>query len=316
MNPLVSVVIPTFNRKDLLLEVLANVFSQTYRPIEVIVIDDCSTDGTRDAVMTSPFAPDVVFEALPVNGGPAAARNAGILRAKGKYIAFMESDDLWMPCKLRTQVTRMESYPQDQPVVIYSRLWIQRPFEVLVRPVRGIRFKEALADYLFAHGGFIAQHTVLISAALAKSVLYDNSLRLHEDWDFYIRLESQGARFVMVDEPLAVYFDESETGRASRARPDLSLALLERWRPRISSRAFLALRAKIAPQLRSTAPVRALRYIGKAWAHGAVGSMYALSLVGTLLHPNLRRMAYLLRGTFSQRASTPLPDELRRPQRL
>lgn len=314
MNPLVSVVIPTFNRKTLLLSVLENVFAQTYRPIEVIVIDDCSTDGTREAVLSSRFAGDLVYERLPVNGGPAVARNAGIVRATGKYVAFMESDDLWVRTKLSTQVAQMEAYPDPHSVVLFSRLWIQRPFEVLIAPDRGVGPDEALADYLFVHRGFIAQHTVLMAAELAKRILYDGSLRLHEDWDFYIRLEAQGARFAMVGEPLAVYFDETEAGRASAARPLLSLALLERWKTVISRRSYLALRAKIAPQLRSTMPLRALRYIGHAWMGGALGTAYSLALVGALLHPNLRRLAHFVRGSMGRSASMQLPDELRRPR--
>lgn len=314
MNPLVSVVIPTFNRKALLLQVLENVFAQTYRPIEVIVVDDGSTDGTPEAVLSSTFAGDIVYERLPLNGGPAAARNAGILRAQGRYIAFMESDDLWVRNKLETQVACMQALPHDGATVLYSQLWIQRPFEVLVRPVRGIRPGEPLADYLFADGGFIAQHTVLMPAALARSVLYDGALRLHEDWDFYIRLEREGARFAMVEQPLAVYFDDCDAGRASAARPLLSLAVLERWRGTISRRSYLALRAKIAPQLRSTMPLRALRHILEGFLGGGVSVACSLSLIGTLVHPNLRRLAYFVRGRMARSAAMQLPQELRRQE--
>lgn len=313
MKPLVSVVIPTFNRKALLLRVLDNVFAQTYEPIEVIVIDDCSTDGTGEAIRASRFASRVVYERLPVNGGPAAARNAGIVRAKGRYIAFMESDDLWVRTKLSTQVAQMQACPQDRPTVLYSQLWIRRAFEVLVRPVRGVAPGERLADYLFADGGFIAQHTVLMPTDLARRVLYDPSLRLHEDWDFYIRLEAEGARFTMVEQPLAVYFDDVDVDRASAARPLTSLSVLERWRGAISDRSYLALRAKIAPQLRSTAPLRALHYIVQGWIGGGVSAAYGVSLIGALVHPDLRRLAHFVRGRLTRSAAMQLPHELRRP---
>lgn len=314
MNPLVSVVIPTFNRKALLLATLQSVFAQTYRPIEVIVVDDCSTDGTLEALRSSPFAPRIICERLHTNGGPAAARNAGIQRATGKYIAFMESDDLWVRDKLAIQIAAMESDTRNASLVLYSRLWVQRPADVQIRPLRGIRPGEALADYLFANGGFIAQHTVILPAALARQVMYDATLRLHEDWDFYLRLEAHGASFAMVDEPLAVYFyDDAGTDRASSARPVLSLAMLERWKPAISPRSYLALRAKIAPQLRSASPGQALRFIGEAWRGRAVGTLYALSLLGTLVHPGLRRLAYFARGLAYRQARQRLPTELRRP---
>ncbi len=95
--PTVSVVIPTYNRKALLLEALQSVLAQTYRDYEVIVVDDGSTDHTREAL--EPLLPRIRYIAKP-NGGEASARNRGIQEAQGDYVAFLDSDDLWEPAFL------------------------------------------------------------------------------------------------------------------------------------------------------------------------------------------------------------------------
>jgi glycosyltransferase involved in cell wall biosynthesis len=124
---LVSVITPTYNRKQLLLEALGSVVAQTYRPIEMVVIDDGSTDGTVDALRRW-------FRALPMdrrdglefrvvsqeNGGAARARNRGLLASRGEFIQFFDSDDLLHPNKLERQVARLHADEDLQ--YVYSSL--------------------------------------------------------------------------------------------------------------------------------------------------------------------------------------------------
>src|ERR1700758_2302401 len=91
-EPLVSVIIPTFNRVHLLPQALGSVFAQNYRPIEVIVVDDGSTDGTSDLLLRD--WPQVVRIRQPQRG-VSAARNTGIARSSGSFLAFLDSDNLW-----------------------------------------------------------------------------------------------------------------------------------------------------------------------------------------------------------------------------
>jgi glycosyltransferase involved in cell wall biosynthesis len=318
MNPLVSVVIPTYNRPLEVRAAVASVLQQSYRPLEIIVVDDHSTEelfeamreavrGTvREALRTA--AGDevpVCFERLPCNRGPSGARNAGIRKAHGKYIAFLDSDDAWLPSKLQAQIDILERAPAQQPLVVYAQVWIRRKGETIVRPRRAIATGEPLADYLFAASGYVAQSTLVLAASLARKVLYDESLRLHEDWDFFLRLQAQGASFQMVPEPLAIYADDAGDGRASAAQPLRSLAFLERWKPDISERAYLALRAKVAPQMRGTNTAQALRFIAQAVLRRAIHPVYSLALVGRLMFPGLRDAAYALRGRLPGAARLP-----------
>ncbi len=98
----VSVIIPTYNRKHWLGECLGAIAAQTLRPCEILVVDDGSVDGTVAAL--APAFPQVRFLRLPRRGGPAAARNAGLDAATGDFLAFCDSDDLWLPNKLARQI--------------------------------------------------------------------------------------------------------------------------------------------------------------------------------------------------------------------
>ncbi|MEM6301515.1 MAG: glycosyltransferase family 2 protein, partial [Pseudomonadota bacterium] len=103
--PLVSVVIPAFNAADFIESTVLSALAQTYQNLEILVIDDGSTDDTQEAL--DQFAGQVRYHKRP-NGGPAAARNTGIEAAGGKYVAFLDADDRWKPEKITKQVASLE----------------------------------------------------------------------------------------------------------------------------------------------------------------------------------------------------------------
>jgi glycosyltransferase involved in cell wall biosynthesis len=116
--PTVSVIIPTYNRRDLVQRAIQSVLNQTYRDFEIVVVDDGSTDNTREVVEGR----DRVRYLRQTNAGPASARNLGIRQAQGKLIAFLDSDDLWLPEFLSTQVGVLSRYPEVALVCARSRV--------------------------------------------------------------------------------------------------------------------------------------------------------------------------------------------------
>jgi glycosyltransferase involved in cell wall biosynthesis len=195
---LISVVIPTHNRKKLLARALDSVRSQTRKAGEIVVVDDGSTDGTARFVQES--CPEVRLLRQD-NRGVSAARNAGIRAAEGDLIAFLDSDDEWLPFKLERQLQVMEESP-GVPLCHTNEIWIRNGRRV--NPMRkhqkfgGFIFEKALASCV------ISPSSVLVDRRLFDAVgLFDESLPACEDYDLWLRV---CARFpvLFVDEPLIV----------------------------------------------------------------------------------------------------------------
>ena len=120
-QPLTSVVIPAYNAEVFLERTLQSALGQTYSNIEVIVVNDGSTDNTRGIAEAVAAADDRVRIISMTNGGVAKARNIGIAEAKGKYVAFLDADDLWHPTKIERQVAAMSgSGNGHQPAAVYA----------------------------------------------------------------------------------------------------------------------------------------------------------------------------------------------------
>jgi len=277
-----------------LLNALRSVFNQDYRPIEIIVVDDGSSDDTSRWLRAAEHPLPVNVITLPTNLGPAAARNAGLDHATGAYVAFLDSDDSWLPNKLTRQMELLRSAPPN--TVAFCQSYIRRRYDTVIRPICVQRAGETLGEYLFARGGFIAICSIVMPASLARDVKFWPSQRLHEDWDFFLRVEAAGARFAMCREPLCVVNDSNTCNRASAPDPDVSLNWLNGWKEQLAPVAYLGLRAKIAPQLRDKRPGLAFRYICQAWMKQAISSWTLLILLGRLLHPALREAAYWVHG--------------------
>jgi len=202
-TPRVSVVIATYNRAHLLAHAIQSLCDQTFRDFEVIVVDDASTDNT----------PQVIKEAFPVAGlrymrheknrGPSAARNTGIAVAKGKYIAFQDSDDQWLREKLEKQVAVIETSPAEVGVV-YTGFWKLRGKEKTYIPDSRIRQTEGWIDRELLKRNFIGTPTVLVKKEVLEEVGgFDERLRYLEDWDLWIRL-AERCQFRYIPEPLVI----------------------------------------------------------------------------------------------------------------
>jgi len=193
MLPLVSVVIPAYNAAAYLSSTLDSVFAQSYRPIEVIVVDDGSSDGTGEVVRGYPEAVYI----RQVNAGPARARNVGVKRASGVYVAFQDADDIWTSGKLEVQVQILESDPKIALVFGDMRNFVSDQdgaptmFEKYQLGERFFGDSRLVLDALDKLVGmnFIPTGTVLARKAVLESVgLFDESFRCAEDWDLWLRI--------------------------------------------------------------------------------------------------------------------------------
>jgi glycosyltransferase involved in cell wall biosynthesis len=180
----VSVIIPTYNRAALVQEAVASVLAQTWREFELIVVDDGSTDDTPEAL--APYASRISLRRRESRGGVSAARNAGIAAARGEWLAFLDSDDLWLPEKLAHQMAYLSAHP--------AQLWCQTE-ETWVR--RGVRLKQPSTHRKI--GGrifFQSLERCMVSPSaviLHRRLLeehggFDETLPAAEDYDLWLRL--------------------------------------------------------------------------------------------------------------------------------
>lgn len=200
---LVSVVIPTYNRADLVREAIQSVLDQTYQNFEIIVVDDGSTDGTEQVL--APYKDKIIY-IYQENQGGAAARNTGINRAKGKYIAFLDSDDLWFPQKLEKQVEILDKN-QDISVVYSNIIKIDENNKIIGRGSKGNRFPSGYIfhEVLLRKTACAFLQTMLVRKKCFEQIGYlDEELKKSHDRDMIIRL-AKSYKMHGIKEPLTKF---------------------------------------------------------------------------------------------------------------
>jgi len=234
---LVSVIIPTRDRADVLGRAVRSVLDQTWPDLEVIVVDDGSSDGTGTVV--TGFA-DERIRLVRREGhiGAGAARNEGIRRARGDWIAFLDSDDEWVPTKLARQMARLKA-DRTGATVVYCQAELddaltRRRFVVRLLPHEGDTF-----DYLLAGWSPPTTSIFMVArAALLASGGFDLTFPCGEDYDLWLRLARGGNRFLVVDRPLVIKHEGAWpriTSNPVARRRGFEL-LDRRWGPVIESR--------------------------------------------------------------------------------
>ena len=202
--PRVSVIIPTYNRKDYVQEAIDSVLAQTFTDYEIIVVDDGSTDGTGE-VLQAKYG-DRIRYVWQENQGESVARNRGIEMAQGEYIALLDSDDLWLPEKLEKQVAYLEAHPDVG--MVFSQAW-QIDAEgnrISDRKMNHGVTPESLTLQALCFSNCIAvPSTAVLTASLLQTVGgFDPAIRYGEVYDLFLRVRLHAA-ISIVPEPLACF---------------------------------------------------------------------------------------------------------------
>jgi glycosyltransferase involved in cell wall biosynthesis len=230
----VSVIIPTYNRAQLLSEALESALSQTYADVEVIVVDDGSTD-TTDRVL-SEYANRVVC-IRQQNAGPPAARNAGLRVCSGEFVVFLDSDDLLLPQKVELQVAYLRIRPSIDAVYgdgyTLNEDGVFGPLEPYV-----VRFPRenplALVASLLSRNLFAINCALVRRCSLPAVGPFDESLTAMEDWDLWLRMVLGGGQIAYEDDKVAVYrrygnnTDVLDPGRFQIASEDVIMKVVTR----------------------------------------------------------------------------------------
>lgn len=200
-RPIVSVVIPTFNRKDKVKEAIDSAIGQNFAGMEITVVDDGSTDGTAEFLHSLGLPIRII---TGPNGGVSHARNVGIKAATGRYIAFLDSDDIWLPGKIKAQVDFLESHP-DIPLV-YTDQYLNFDGKNMDKT----RFernapKDSMLLSAFVDFTPIHTSTVMARRELFDEVgMFDERLHVHEDSELWNRVSNRH-KLGFISKVLGVY---------------------------------------------------------------------------------------------------------------
>lgn len=233
----VSVVIPTFNGEAFIADTLRGVLAQTHPAVEIIVVDDGSTDGTCRVVGQVAPAARLLTQR---NAGVSAARNAGLAAAQGSYVICLDQDDIWHPGQLARQLAAFEHYADCGAVVCRYHHWHMQggsyPAPATVWPADpGLLVDADFTGWVYHQ--FLSDCWALTSGTLMRkdAVLacggFDTALPYSEDWDLWLRL-SQKVPFVLLQWPPVLYRQHPVQGSRSVRKTDFRTDLLLRYAKR------------------------------------------------------------------------------------
>ena len=222
--PTVSVVVPTRDRPALVVRAVMSVLAQTLTAIEVIVVVDGVDSATKDA-LAAIKDPRLMTICISHSVGGSEARNVGIRKSRGEFIALLDDDDEWAPDKLHRQVELARKSEKQFPVIT-CRLIARRPIGDQIWPSRAKRADESMSEYLLCREasirqgeGFIQSSTLLVPRALMLKVPFAAGLSRHQDWDWLIRASVHPeVEFLWVWDPLVIYHIDGDRKSLSTGR--------------------------------------------------------------------------------------------------
>ena len=199
-EPLVTVIIPTFNRADMLKSAIDSVRRQNFSDWELIVVDDGSTDHTREVVAQFQDSIRYIYQK---NQGPAAARNTGIRHARGRFIAFLDSDDQWLENKLAEQIKVLSAQPE-MKICHTDEIWIRNGVRVNQKKIHqkygGWIYQRCLPLCIISPSAVVIHRDVF-----EKVGLFDETMTVCEDYDLWLRVCHQFP-VAFIEKPLIVKY--------------------------------------------------------------------------------------------------------------
>ncbi len=215
IEPLISVIIPVYNGERYLNSTLKSVFNQDYDSIEVIVVDDGSTD--QSAVIAKSYK-DIQY-LYQSNQGPSVARNTGIKKANGEFVAFIDADDLWLEKKLSLQVNYLQKHPDIGFVFAHGRMQIEKD----------VKNPPWYKKHLFENDSPVLQASALLARKSVFDVvgLYNSSYRFGENAEWLTRAKDKGIRMAILPETLVVLrvHENNQTYHLDEMRSNIIKAL-------------------------------------------------------------------------------------------
>lgn len=244
VNPKISVVIPTYNRPDLLIRAVQSVVNQTFVDFEVIIVLD-GPDKITENILQNIVDARIKLLKLAHSVGGADARNAGVRAALGKWVAFLDDDDEWFAEKLKTQIDAAIHLNSEYPI-IFSRVIARTPNGDYVWPRRLPKNSESAGDYLFTRNSLfngealLHTSTIFTKKELLIAVPFKSGLIRHQDWDWVLSAtQTKGVCLEVIPEPLAIwYYGDNRKRISSQNNWEFSLEWIYGKKALISPQAY------------------------------------------------------------------------------
>lgn len=201
MNPIVSIIMPIYNTEIFLGAAIRSVLSQTFSSWELLLLDDESPGEAH--LIASQFIDSRIRYLVHPNSGPSFTRNRGIRESRGKYIAFLDSDDIWLPEKLEKQMEVFQSRP-DVGVVFSQRDTIDQSGVLLPNGYKPQLYEGMILNQLWVDNFICMSSAIIRREAIDKIGFFDESLRMSEDFDYWLRVACK-IKFAAIQESLVQY---------------------------------------------------------------------------------------------------------------
>lgn len=279
-----TVVIPVYNRADILGRAVHSVLAQTCQDFEIIVVDDGSRDDVGAAV--EKFGDARIVYIRQQNQGASTARNRGIDAARGRFVAFLDSDDSYLPHHLATAAHVLSGA---ENMAFYSPVIAERAAGIsVVKPPRRIRAGEDMACYLMCDRGFVQTSGLVVPRHIARRVRYREDASFGDDTDFAVRLQRAGCTFSMADTPSVIWSDGNALPRLSSAGTSVEgLAWLDDLKEVIPLAAYNGYRGwHLAKALFRTHPFLAARLYLRAVSAGSYSCSLAVIVLCQIVFPS------------------------------
>ena len=205
---MISVIMPTYNRSKTIKRAIDSVLNQTYSDIELIIVDDCSSDNT-DEIVSLIKDNRIKYYKLESNRGACFARNYGISKACGNYIAFQDADDEWISNKLEVQISNIDSNKSDMDFCDFIR-FDDSNFELLPSKKTKKVINKLGVERALRYGNFISTQLLLIRKECLDEIKFDVSLPRLQDYDLVLQLSSK-YKFSYSAIPLAIIYVQGDS---------------------------------------------------------------------------------------------------------
>lgn len=265
---------------------LASLAAQTFKDWELVLVDDASAEDPTPHVLA--HIPQARVIRLERNSGPSAARNRGIDSAQGRFVAFLDSDDLWEPTKLAAQVAAVHASvnPEHRFCVVRTRV-INGAGAEIVRPRRAVAPGERFDEFLFVDREFAQVSSFFLAREAAQRIRFPENLRQYEDYLFFLQAGAMGMHYLLVEQPLVTWMNDDRADRLSRTDSlPRALQFLALAGDAMNERSRLAFQVRfLGPALFHQSPGRLMTLCANALRCGAVTPKDIVVLATKLLLP-------------------------------